>query len=100
MLFGKRYQKELGIFPNNYFRLQFFQDDSKYGVGMPEEMHAVLSSDPEAQQIFESFTAGKKRGLIYGIARYKNVQTRIGKSLLICEKVKRGIRDHSELMRS
>lgn len=36
MMFGKRYQKELGVFPNDYFQLQFFEDDSKYGVDMPE----------------------------------------------------------------
>jgi len=100
MMFGKRYQKELGIFPNDYFQLQLFEDDSKYGVEMPEEMEAVLSSDPEAQQIFESFTAGKKRGLIYGIARYKNLQMRIDKSILICENLKRGIRDSRELIKS
>lgn len=99
MIFGKRYQKKLGIFPNDYFRLQFFEDDSKFGVEMPEEMNAVLSGDLEAQKKFESFPAGKKRGLIYGIARYKNSQTRIDKSLLICEKVKRGIRDTKELMK-
>ena len=38
MMFSKRYQKELGIFPNDYFQLQFFEDDSKYGVDMPEEL--------------------------------------------------------------
>ncbi|WP_273567309.1 YdeI/OmpD-associated family protein [Maribacter halichondriae] len=100
MMFGKRYQKELGIFPNDYFRLQLFEDDSKYGVDMPDEMNAVLSSDPEAQQIFESFTAGKKRGLIYGISRYKNSQMRIDKSILICENLKRGIRDSRILLKS
>jgi len=100
MMFGKRYQKELGIFPNDYFQLQLFEDDSKYGVEMPEEMEAVLSSDPEAQQIFESFTAGKKRGLIYFIARYKNTQMRIDKSILICENLKRGIRDSRDLVKS
>ena len=100
MTFGKRYQKALGIFPNDYFQLQFFEDDSKYGVAMPEELDAVFSSDHKAFKIFESFTAGKKRGLIYGIARYKNEQTRIDKSLLLCENLKRGIRDNRILLKS
>ena len=64
MMFGKRYQKELGIFPNDYFQMQFFEDDSKYGVEMPEELEAVLLSDHKALQIFESFTSGKQRGII------------------------------------
>ncbi len=100
MMFSKRYQKALGVFPNDYFELQLFKDDSKYGVEMPEEMSAVLSSDPEARQIFESFTSGKKRGLIYGIAQYKNRQTKIDKSLLICENLKKGIRDNRMLLKS
>jgi len=100
MMFGKRYQKELGVFPNDYFQLQFFEDTSKYGVDMPEELEAVLLSDHEANEIFESFTAGKKRGIIYGVLGYKNSQTRIDKSLLICENLKRGVRKNPELLKS
>ncbi len=100
LMFGKRYQKSLGVFPNDYFQLQFFEDHSKYGVEMPEEFEAVLSSDPEAGQIFESFTDGKKRGIIYGILSYKVSQTRIDKSLLVCENLKRGIRKNPELFKS
>jgi hypothetical protein len=100
MMFGKRYQVALGVFPNDYFQLQFFEDTSTYGVEMPEELEAVLISDPKANDIFESFTAGKKRGIIYAILRYKNSQTRIDKSLLICENLKRGIRRNPELLKS
>jgi len=100
MMFGKRYQKELGIFPNDYFQLQLFEDDSKYGVDIPEELNAVLMSDYDAFTIFESLTDGKKRGLIYAIARYKNVQTKIDKSILLCENLKRGIRDPRILLKS
>lgn len=100
MMFGKRYQKALGIFPNDYFKLQFFEDDSKYGVEVPEEFDAVLLSDYDAYQIFETLTPGKQRGLIYAVARYKNSQTRIDKSILICENLKRGIRNPMELLKS
>lgn len=100
MMFGKRYQKELGIYPNDYFQLQLFEDDSKYGVEMPEELNAVLLSDYEAYQIFESFTDGLKRGLIYAIARYATSQTRIDKSLLLCENLKRGVTDRREMLKS
>lgn len=99
MLFGKRYQKELGVFPNDYFQLQLLEDTSKYGVEVPEEFAAVIFSDYEAFQLFESLTSGKKRGLIYTIERYKNPQTRIDKALLLCENLKKGIRDPRELFR-
>lgn len=100
MMFGKRHQKELGVFPNDYFQLQLFEDTSKYGVEMPEELDAVFLSDYEALEIFETFTAGKKRGIIYAISRYANSQTRIDKSLLLCENLKRGIRDNRMLLKS
>lgn len=100
MMFGKRYQKELGIFTNDYFKLQFFEDNSKYGVEMPEELDAVFLSDYDAFHIFESFTNGKKRGIIYAVARYRNTQTRIDKSLLLCENLKKGIRDNQLLLKS
>ena len=100
MMFGKRYQKELGIFPNDYFQLQLFEDDSKYGVEMPEELDAVLLSDYDAFQIFEALTPGKQRGIIYMIIRYKNSQTRIDKSILLCENLKRGVRNPMELLKS
>ena len=99
MTFGKRYQKELGIFPNDYFELTLFEDTSKYGVEMPEELEVVLEGDPEAFRIFESFTEGKIRSLIYVITRYKNSQTRIDKSLILAENLRRGIRDPRELFR-
>ncbi|MFD0861373.1 YdeI/OmpD-associated family protein [Sungkyunkwania multivorans] len=99
LTFGKSKQKQLGLFPSDYFQLQLFEDHSKYGVDVPEELAAVLETDTEAYKIFESFTPGKKRSIIYMIARFKNSQTRIDKALLLCENIKRGIRDHREILK-
>lgn len=98
--FGKRYQKELGVYPNDFFRIQFFEDTSKYGVSMPEELEAVLESDDEAKLIFESFTPGKIRSIIYTVARYKSPQTRIDKSLIFADNIKRGILDPKAFFKS
>ena len=100
MMFSKNKQRELELFPNDYFTLQLFEDTSKYGVVVPEELEAVLLSDYDAYQIFESLTKGKQRGLIYAITRIKKSQTRIDKSLILCENLKRGIRDARELLKS
>ena len=91
--FSKAKQKTLGIFPNDYFKLQLFEDQSKYGVEPCEEFEAVMLTDYEAYEIFETFSSGKKRSIIYAINRYKNSQTRIDKTLLFCENIKRGILD-------
>ncbi len=97
--FGKRYQKELGIFANDYFQLQFFEDTSKYGVDIPEELEAVLETDPEALIILESFSEGKIRSIVYMIARFKNSQTRIDKSLILCNNLKMGFQDPRDLLK-
>lgn len=91
--FSKAKQKELGVFMNDYFKLQVFEDTTKYGVEMSEELEAVLLSDYDAYQIFENLTAGKQRSIIYAISRYKSQQTRIDKSLILTENLKRGIKD-------
>ncbi|MFS4467999.1 YdeI/OmpD-associated family protein [Maribacter sp. 2210JD10-5] len=100
MMFGKKHQKTLGIFLNDYFQMQFFEDTSKYGVETSEEFEAVMTSDPVASELFETLTDGRKRGLIYAIDRYKNSQTRIDKYLNLCENLKKGIRDPQELLKS
>ncbi|MFD2561455.1 YdeI/OmpD-associated family protein [Aquimarina rubra] len=66
---------------------------------MPEELEAVLQSDPEASEIFESFTDGMKRSLIYYVLGFKNSQTRIDKALIITENLRLGIRDKKLLMK-
>ena len=91
--FSKQLQKQLAVFPNDYFKLQMYQDDSKYGVEMPQELEEVLKLDEEAMNIFESLSDGRKRSLIYTILRYKNSQTRIDKSLIIIKNLKKGIID-------
>ncbi len=63
MVFGKRYQKKLSVFPNDYFKLPFFEDTSKYGVELPEEIEAVLISDFDAHKFFEALTDAKKEVL-------------------------------------
>lgn len=98
--FGKRYQKELGVFPSDYFELQLLEDQSKYGVEVPGALQAVMDSDPEGFELFESLTPGKKRSLIYYIARFKTEQTQVDKALIIFSNLKRGIRDQRELLKS
>lgn len=99
IMFSKNKQKELDILPNDYFQLQFFEDTSKYGVDVPEEFEAVLVSDYDAYEIFESLTKGKQRGLIYMIDRFKSSQKRIDKTLVMCENLKRGVRDNKEILK-
>ena len=97
---SKAKQKSLGIFMNDHFSMQLFEDQTKYGVEMPEELEAVLLSDHEAYSIFERLTPGKQRSIIYAILRYKSTQTRVDKALIITENLKRGIMDQKLWLKS
>lgn len=97
--FGKGYQQELGVDRNDSFELQLEVDRSKYGVEVPEEFSAVFESDPEAAAIFEGFSDGKKRTLIYHVLRFKSMQSRIDKSLIISENIKMGITNPKDLIK-
>ena len=85
MMFSKQKQKELNLNLADEFEMQLFEDTSKYGVEMPEELEAVL----DAYEIFESLTKGKQRSIIYGIKRFKGTQNKVNKALILCENLKR-----------
>lgn len=99
MMFGKRNQEKIGLDQNDYFTLQLFEDTTRYGVEMPEEMEAVLTTDYDAYQLFEKLTDGFKRSLIYAISRYKLSQTKIDKTLILCENLKMGITDRKNILK-
>lgn len=98
--FSQQLQKKLGVFPNDYFNIQLSEDNTKYGVEMPEELDEVFKLDEEAFNAFEKLTDGRKRSLIYTILRYKNSQTRIDKSLIITNNLKKGISNPKEWLKS
>lgn len=97
--FGKRYQKELGVFPTDFFEFQLIENTTEYGVEIPEAMKAVMESDPEGLSYFKNLTDGRKRGLIYYVKRFKTEQTQVDKALVIFENLKRGITDPRELIK-
>ncbi|MGB5943513.1 MAG: YdeI/OmpD-associated family protein [Leeuwenhoekiella sp.] len=92
-IFSKSKQRELGLSAHQSFQLQLFEDTSKYGVEMPEEMEAVLLTYPLALERFDVLPEGFRRSLIYTLIRIKDVQKRVDKALLLCENLKRGNRD-------
>jgi uncharacterized protein YdeI (YjbR/CyaY-like superfamily) len=55
---------------------------------IPEEMEAVLEQDDEARKIWDTFTLGYQRSLVYYITSVKNSDSRIKRALEIAEKAK------------
>lgn len=89
MMFSKQKQKELNLSLGDEFEMQLFEDTSKYGVDVPEELEEVFLTDHEAFSIFETLTKGKQRSIIYAIKRFKGSQNKIDKALIMCENLRR-----------
>lgn len=100
MMFSKRNQDLLDLLPDQSFTLQFFENDMKYGVPVPEELETVLLSAYDAYTLFETLREGFQRSIIYTITRFKDSQKRIDVSLTLCENLKRGIRDRKLILKA
>ncbi|MEL6593345.1 MAG: YdeI/OmpD-associated family protein, partial [Bacteroidota bacterium] len=51
------------------------------GVAVPEVLDVLLQQDPEAKQIYDQITDGKKRSLIYTIMKIKDIDKQIQTTL-------------------
>jgi hypothetical protein len=80
--------KKLGLKVGSSVQVSMRQDDSAFGLPMPEEFWEVLEQDPLAKRYFDGLTAGKKRSLIHLVIGVKNVDKRIERALMIAEKLK------------
>ncbi len=88
---GSAISKKLKIKKGLKVTATFFVDHSDYQFEMPEELKEVLNTDSEANKIFHSLIAGNQRGLIYLVTQVKSSDKRIGRALMIVEKIKKGV---------
>lgn len=88
ILINQENRKKLGLRLGQevYFSLE--KDDSDYGLPMPEEMAAVMTSDPEGNELFHALTPGKQRNLLYIVGKVKSSELRIHKALVVIEHLK------------
>ena len=80
----KKHQLKLG----DTVALQIREDNSKYGLPMPEELGELLKIDDEGNQFFHALTAGKQRTLIHMAGSPKRTETRLNKALVIVDYLK------------
>ncbi len=88
---GNKIIKELNLRVGVSVQVSFSPDESDYQAPFVEELKEVLSTDPEAEKIFNSLSPGNQRSLIYLVTLVKSTQKRIDRSLLIATKLKAGI---------
>ncbi len=56
-------------------------DESEYGAPLPEELEALLAQDEAAKNAFDALTPGRKRAVMYGVAREKGIERRISMAI-------------------
>ncbi|PPK93941.1 hypothetical protein LY01_02163 [Nonlabens xylanidelens] len=90
LMFSKANQKKLAINHGDAMNVIMQEDTSKYQAPMTEELEAVLLSDYEAYEIFESLLPGKQRNIIFMIYNAKGSQKKVDLALNAMENLKVG----------
>ncbi len=90
LMFSKANKKILGIEEGDQVNVSMVEDSSKYQAPMTEELEAVLMSDYEAYEIFESLLPGKQRNIIFMVYGVKDSQKRVDIAINATENLKIG----------
>lgn len=77
IIISNKHLKTLGKEPGDTVTFILEPDPDPLGVDMPEVLEALLEQDEEAKRIFESYTPGKKRSLIFRIAKIKDTDKQV-----------------------
>ena len=85
---NKEIRKKLGLKEGMQVSVSLKEDDSKYGLPMPEEFEELLKQDEEGSNFFHALTPGRQRALIHIVGSPKTSHTRLKKALVILEYLK------------
>lgn len=89
IIVNKEKRDKLDIVAGDKVDVLLEQDESKYGLPMPEEFREVLNQDPEGDKLFHSLTAGKQRSVLYFVGKVKDIDKRIHTALIFIEHLKK-----------
>ncbi|WP_338224473.1 YdeI/OmpD-associated family protein [Algoriphagus confluentis] len=79
IILATRHLEELGKSLGDRIRFEVYPDPDPLGVEIPEVLEILLTQDEAIKKAFEELTDGKKRSLIYSIAKIKNLDLQIEK---------------------
>jgi uncharacterized protein YdeI (YjbR/CyaY-like superfamily) len=81
--------KEAGAAYGDMVQVTLREDQSEYGIDMPEELAELFRQDPEGKRRFDLLTAGKKRYILNYVATVKSPQLRIDRAFLLINNLKK-----------
>lgn len=75
------------------------KDTSEHGHVVPESFNMLLDQDESGRNYFDQLTPGKKRSLIYIVAKVKNIDSQLNKGLAILDHLKQenGVLDFKKM---
>lgn len=85
---NKKLRDKLGLKLGTPVNVSLVEDESEYGLPMPEELAELLKLDEEGNKLFHALTPGKQRTLLYIIAHPKNSDARISRAIVTLEHLK------------
>ncbi len=88
IMVNKDHRTNLSIDAGNNVVVQLRNDESKYGLEMPEELAELLKQDTEGDRFFHALPEGKQRTLLYIVFSMKNPTRRIERAIAIVEHLK------------
>lgn len=88
ILVSKQALKKMNAQRGDQVTVELKTQDLKYGVPICEELEQILAYDDQASLLFHGLTPGMQRSLILMIGKYKNIQLRIDRSLILMEHIK------------
>jgi hypothetical protein len=100
IMVGKRVLVQLKLKAGMQVSIDLKEDDTMLQFDIPEEFSAVMETDPEAREIFDALTDGRKRGLIQLVHMVKSSDKKIERALKTAEKIKYGITSPQQIMKS
>lgn len=92
-------RKKMGLDIGDKVTVSIQEDQSEYGMPLPEEMAMAFEADEEGAKYFHELTPGKIRSLLYVVDKVKNPDKRIEKAVVILEHLRanRGKLDYKML---
>ena len=88
IIVNKKRRDAIGIEAGDTVDVVLTEDESKYGLPMPDEFREVLDQDPEGDKLFHSLTAGKQRSILYLLGNIKDIDKRIHQALIVVDHLK------------
>lgn len=83
IIISGRHMKSINKQAGDIVQYTIEPDPDPLGVEIPEVLEALLTQDDEAKRRFDAFTPGKKRTLIYSMARIKDIDKQVQTAISI-----------------